>query len=362
MSLLMVEEEEHNAQQHEAREGDPVAMSTPSNILKGKRTKRQRPQSPLPFSVAPANSSSNNAGGDYVTSTTTSDEDSAGPGTTEEEEDMAKCLLLLAQGGPKNDSHFGLVPYKFTSKKYLETSTSTNGKTGIYVYQCKTCNRTFPSFQALGGHRASHRKPKNVNAALENKPRLIISDEDEDQPPPFKRSFSASSLSLQLTTRPNVPFTNADYNKYSPRVHECAICGTEFSSGQALGGHMRRHRGGAPVNRSNATATTTNTSTKTLPLLPFCPNPISAIDPIDYHQETKKLKTSSPVNLSLDLNLPAATEDENKHHKQNLESPSYSFSSQQQNPQQQQQQQPQQQQKQTSLVLAAAPTLVDCQH
>nr|XP_017224856.1 PREDICTED: zinc finger protein ZAT5-like [Daucus carota subsp. sativus] len=150
-------------------------MSTPSNILKGKRTKRQRPQSPLPFSVAHANFSSKYAGGDYVTSSTTSDEDSAGPGTTEEEEDMAKCLLLLAQVDPKNDSHFGLVPYKFTSKKYLETSISTNGKTCIYVYQCKTCNRTFPSFQALGGDRASHRKPKNVNAALENKSRLIIS-------------------------------------------------------------------------------------------------------------------------------------------------------------------------------------------
>ncbi|CAA6662589.1 unnamed protein product [Spirodela intermedia] len=27
-----------------------------------------------------------------------------------------------------------------------------------------------------------------------------------------------------------------------PRVHHCSICGSEFASGQALGGHMRRHR------------------------------------------------------------------------------------------------------------------------
>ncbi|MCL7030384.1 hypothetical protein MKW94_025920, partial [Papaver nudicaule] len=30
------------------------------------------------------------------------------------------------------------------------------------VYECKTCNRKFPSFQALGGHRASHMKPRLV--------------------------------------------------------------------------------------------------------------------------------------------------------------------------------------------------------
>ena len=28
------------------------------------------------------------------------------------------------------------------------------------VFECKTCNRQFPSFQALGGHRASHKKPR----------------------------------------------------------------------------------------------------------------------------------------------------------------------------------------------------------
>ncbi|KAG0449513.1 hypothetical protein HPP92_027272 [Vanilla planifolia] len=26
------------------------------------------------------------------------------------------------------------------------------------------------------------------------------------------------------------------------KVHVCSMCGSEFSSGQALGGHMRRHR------------------------------------------------------------------------------------------------------------------------
>ncbi|KAK3140913.1 hypothetical protein QOZ80_5AG0407700 [Eleusine coracana subsp. coracana] len=74
------------------------------------------------------------------------------------------------------------------------------------VFVCKTCNRVFPSFQALGGHRASHKKPR-------------LDGEGGD-------------LSLA-----------------KPKLHGCSICGLEFAIGQALGGHMRRHRamtGGMP--------------------------------------------------------------------------------------------------------------------
>ncbi|XP_020252268.1 zinc finger protein ZAT5-like [Asparagus officinalis] len=56
------------------------------------------------------------------------------------------------------------------------------------VFECKTC---------IGGHRASHKKPR-------------MSDSGPGQG--------------------------------KPRVHECSVCGLEFAIGQALGGHMRRHR------------------------------------------------------------------------------------------------------------------------
>ncbi|KAG2327468.1 hypothetical protein Bca52824_010196 [Brassica carinata] len=71
------------------------------------------------------------------------------------------------------------------------------------VFACKTCNKEFSSFQALGGHRASHRR----SAALEG-----------HAPPSPKR--------------------------VKPVKHECPVCGAEFAVGQALGGHMRKHRGG----------------------------------------------------------------------------------------------------------------------
>ena len=68
------------------------------------------------------------------------------------------------------------------------------------AFECQTCGRRFPTFQALGGHRTSHlRRP----AMTKKQPR------------------SSSKAVL---------------------VHACAMCGLGFSTGQALGGHMRRHR------------------------------------------------------------------------------------------------------------------------
>lgn len=87
-----------------------------------------------------------------------------------EAEAMASCALMLLSG--------------FNNSKDFE---------------CKTCNKRFSSFQALGGHRASHKKrPKLLGDFL----------------------------------------IEAKKNK----MHRCSICGAEFSLGQALGGHMRRHR------------------------------------------------------------------------------------------------------------------------
>ncbi|KAL3753827.1 hypothetical protein ACJRO7_001120 [Eucalyptus globulus] len=100
--------------------------------------------------------------------------------------DMAKCLMLLSHGINTNP------------KRVAVNHNEDN-------FECKTCNCRFSSFQALGGHRASHKKPK----LLENKP--------ED----------CTKLSLGLTA--------------NPKMHECSICGLKFALGQALGGHMRRH-------------------------------------------------------------------------------------------------------------------------
>ncbi|KAI3497573.1 hypothetical protein L1887_40293 [Cichorium endivia] len=74
------------------------------------------------------------------------------------------------------------------------------------VYECKDCDKKYDTFQALGGHRASHKKVKP-------------NDHDDGS-----ENSSPSSTSLQ-------------------KLHECKVCGLEFAIGQALGGHMRRHQG-----------------------------------------------------------------------------------------------------------------------
>ncbi|KAL3355002.1 hypothetical protein AABB24_019204, partial [Solanum stoloniferum] len=106
-----------------------------------------------------------------------------------EVEAMANCALMLLS-------------------RFSNTSSSSDHH-HINDFECKTCNKHFPSFQALGGHRASHNK----------KPRLL-------------------GEFLVQTNKKN-------------KVHKCSICGVEFSLGQALGGHMRRHRD--EINKTSTT-------------------------------------------------------------------------------------------------------------
>lgn len=250
-----------------------------TQIIKGKRTKRPRLPSPLRLTMATTSSSGGGGEGsstggvriyDYsggleraVASPTTSVEF---PESTEEE-DMANCLILLAQGQSR----------KVSSSEPVATTNSDKAAAaaaGSYAFQCKTCDRCFPSFQALGGHRASHKKLK---ANTEEKKLVMVVDEED------VHRFNSTSTTLSLQTAHRVQ-CNSNNNK--AKVHECSICGTEFSSGQALGGHMRRHR-----TFISSTATTMS---------------VGASSP-DQSLEAKKQKNDI---LQLDLNLPAPEEDQ----------------------------------------------------
>jgi len=152
-------------------------------------------------------------------------------------------------------------------------TTAVNAKVGFFIYECKTCNRTFPSFQALGGHRASHKKPKLVAEEKKTPPsqlqHVVVTTYDRFEEDNVK---SGPPISLQL---------GHGNTTHKGKIHECSICGSEFSSGQALGGHMRRHRA------------STNTNT------------------VDTSSSNAVAATVSPPRnvLQLDLNLPAPEDD-----------------------------------------------------
>ncbi|XP_050214310.1 zinc finger protein ZAT11-like [Mercurialis annua] len=110
--------------------------------------------------------------------------------------DMAKCLMLLS---------YSLGHNKLPTKQ-------PTSMVNDHVFECKTCNKKFSSFQALGGHRASHKRS-----------RLFVDG-----------ATASSDIDLAVV---------ATVKK--PKMHECSICGVEFALGQALGGHMRRHRAAA---------------------------------------------------------------------------------------------------------------------
>ncbi|GAV89632.1 zf-C2H2_6 domain-containing protein [Cephalotus follicularis] len=252
-------------------EEEVMGCKDQTQVIKGKRTKRQRPLSLLTLTIGSSSSSGGESGGEGETimynPIRIDREAMASPATsvaftrnTEEEEDMANCLILLAQGQTRK-------PSDATTRKVT---------TGLYVYECKTCNRCFPSFQALGGHRASHKKPK---AAINGEKKVLTSVEEDGD----RFNHMNTTLSLQMANRALCCSTD---NKKSNKVHECSLCGAEFSSGQALGGHMRRHR----AFTSTTTTTTRSYGTSSSP-----------------HESQESKKTRSV--LQLDLNLPAPEAD-----------------------------------------------------
>ncbi|KAH0749950.1 hypothetical protein KY290_029182 [Solanum tuberosum] len=318
-------------------------------VFKGKRSKRPRQF----MAVAMVTSTSSTAaadggaggggsvgdGGEDVynysssmqySSSTTSTTQISTTSSTEEDEDMANCLILLAQSGrcqklQVETSERKMV--KISNRKFTEMATTTTGKAGFYVYECKTCNRTFPSFQALGGHRTSHKKIKTVAEEKKSTADSVSPsiDHQQQQEEKFNRITTAFVTSTQTVNKGN---SNSHSNliiNSKPKIHECSICGAEFSSGQALGGHMRRHRP-PTITATNTKITVDETSN----------NNTSDNSSHDDDQNSKKPK----IFLSLDLNLPASPEDD--HHRDNNNN--FEFAANQQ-----------------SLVFSAA-ALVDCHY
>ncbi|GAA0176150.1 C2H2 zinc finger transcription factor [Lithospermum erythrorhizon] len=146
-----------------------------------------------------------------------------------EEEYLALCLVMLARSGDKisattttsikkNDVKTISSPPKSTVAP-PPTVVMTSPSLSSLVYKCSVCNKGFGSYQALGGHKASHRKQPTTGGVEEH-------------------STTSTTTTMAVSG--------------GGKTHECSICHRCFPSGQALGGHKRCHYEGPPSGNGGA--------------------------------------------------------------------------------------------------------------
>lgn len=181
------------------------------------------------------------------------------------EEDVAHCLMMLSRDKWARKEQVDFYSDEDEDGDDDEENSDDSAGGGVQVkvlkktrgrgkYRCETCNKVFRSYQALGGHRASHKKIKVTNEVVESgRDNNVVVEE---------------------------------------KIHECPVCYRVFSSGQALGGHKRSHNIGAAV------ATSVN-------LLPP-PPPADVVS-------SAKLEFSRTGGTSLiDLNFPPPMEEDDE--------------------------------------------------
>jgi hypothetical protein len=218
-----------------------------------------------------------------------------------EEEDLANCLMMLSnatvdplEAEPEESCASASKeeerrnPLNFMA--HVEYKPPLDKAKGIAkgMFECKACKKVFNSHQALGGHRASHKKVKGCYAArLDQGMEDSLADHDEDfiTNDEFFSTKSTSTLQFDHGSTPPLASTS----KRKSKVHECSICHRVFSSGQALGGHKRCHW-----------LTSNSPDTSSFPKFH------QFQDHLDQIQRRQKfINNSEPLDLTLDLNLPA---------------------------------------------------------
>ncbi|CAL0329633.1 unnamed protein product [Lupinus luteus] len=215
-----------------------------------------------------------------------------------EEEDLANCLMMLSNAivdppmvepeescasGNKDEERRNSV--NFIAPLSCRVNVVDNKAKGVAkgLFECKACKKVFNSHQALGGHRASHKKVKGCFAArLDNNLDDNLPEDDVITHEEFFPTKPNSTLQFDH---------GASSSKRKSKVHQCSICHRSFSSGQALGGHKRCHW----ITSSNAPDTSS----------------LARFEQFQDHMEQiqKFDNSSDPLELKLDLNLPAPTND-----------------------------------------------------
>ena len=184
-----------------------------------------------------------------------------------EEENLALCLLMLSRG----DRHRVQAPPPPVPSA---------------EFRCSVCGKSFGSYQALGGHKTSHRvklpTPPAAHVQLPAPPAVALLVEAPAPPPVTVTPPPLPLVAVAVAVREPATSSTSD-GAAAGRVHRCTICHKEFPTGQALGGHKRKHYDGGV---GSAAASTD---------VPAAPAETSA-------------EVGSSAARAFDLNLPAVPE------------------------------------------------------
>ncbi|TVU46513.1 hypothetical protein EJB05_06054, partial [Eragrostis curvula] len=183
-----------------------------------------------------------------------------------EPEDVALCLIMLSRDTPAGNSRWAAAApatadrrkrnggyYHYHDADSDDASAFFNAYAGDKIkqkrkaaacggdeskqrsgrYECPGCGRAFQSYQALGGHRASH---KRINSSC-----CITTKVDQPEPSADDTTTNTSFSTASAPASPEVDRTKAKRMTATASKFECPICFKVFGSGQALGGHKRSH-------------------------------------------------------------------------------------------------------------------------
>ncbi|KAJ1406263.1 Zinc finger C2H2-type [Sesbania bispinosa] len=193
-----------------------------------------------------------------------------------------------------NNNKYTSIKAKFLDSETKSSSLKNKNSHKRGKFECTTCNKIFHSYQALGGHRASHKKIKGCFASRNESSENSIELEPDLSPDPttiesnklMKNTDNNEYMEEdhELGTGFDDGVDTARESKKSSKGHECPICLKVFPSGQALGGHKRSHLASESESR-------------------HC------------QSQTVVLQEAVPeIRNFLDLNLPADTEEESNSH------------------------------------------------